>query len=289
MKFLPLLVSVLFLIGCQENRKPAAVPKIDVPNGKLFVIGGGKRPPGLVKDLIRTSEIGEKGYAVILPMSSGEPDTAAFYAIKQFTDLGLSAEKFTTMQLTEQTVTPDKLDSLKNAQLIYLTGGDQRKFMDLVEPTKVPETIRAAYQRGATVAGTSAGAALMSGQMITGDEKKHPEYTGDFRTIEAENIILRPGLGLTADIIFDQHFIYRMRMNRLLTLSLEYPDKICVGIDESTAFILTEGNKYRIGGDYQVILLQNKASEVIQKNGLLGGQELVTKVLLSGDRGELTY
>lgn len=256
------------------------------PGGRLFIIGGGERPPALVQAMVDASGLDTAGYAVILPMASSEPDTAAYYGIRQFVALGLPAEKFTAYNFEKGNYPAAALDSLRSARLIYITGGDQGRFMEVALGSPVYEAIHEAYERGATVAGTSAGAAVMTRQMITGNEYKHPEYTGDFRTIEAENIEIREGLGLLPGAVVDQHFIYRMRMNRLISVALEYPGLACIGIDESAA-ILVEGDSATVVGTSQVILLRNTNGRGKEHNGLLGGQGLELSVLLPGDRFEL--
>ncbi len=252
--------------------------------GKLFIIGGGKRPPELVVELIKASGIDTAGYAMILPMSSAEPDTAAYYAIRQFREQQLSGEKLKTFSFPG--FSENTLDSLSNARLIYITGGSQVRFMDAIAGTGIEEAVRKAYENGATIAGTSAGAAVMSQLMITGDEKKYPEYTGDFRTIEADNIIIKPGLGLLQNSIIDQHFLYRMRMNRLMTVVLEYPEQTGIGIDESTA-ILVQNNKAVVLGLSQVVVLKNPLKNKKVSNGLIGGAAMDLSVYLPGDTFDL--
>lgn len=119
--------------------------------------------------------------------------------------------------------------------------------------------------------------------MITGNEFKHPEYTGEFRTIEAENVEVVPGPGLLPRSIVDQHFVYRMRINRLLCVALEQPDQLCLGIDESTALVV-EGDSARVSGIGQVIALRPGAAQVRRQNDLLGGKNIRVSVLLPGDR-----
>jgi cyanophycinase len=118
--------------------------------------------------------------------------------------------------------------------------------------------------------------------MITGNEFKHPVYTGDFPTIEANNIELKPGLGLLSDIIIDQHFVKRQRMNRLITVSLENPGKTCIGIDESTALLVRPGSA-EVVGESQVILIRHREADTRIVNGLLGGRNMELSVYLPGD------
>lgn len=276
-----LFVLLASAAACSTSGSPAG--EAPPPAGKLFIIGGGPRPPALVQALAQVSGISEGGYAVVLPMSSQERDTAVHYAIQQFVDLGLPRERFVAYDFQKGAYPEAAVDSLRGAQLIYITGGDQNRFMDIVAGSPVYEAIHQAYQRGATVAGTSAGAAVMSRKMITGNEKRHPEYTGSFRTIETDNIEIGEGLGLLEGAIVDQHFIYRMRMNRLIAAVLEHPEAVGIGIDESTALVVEGGRFAKVAGSYQVIALRNPKGIASRQDSLLGGRGLELSVLLPGD------
>ncbi|HYT46500.1 MAG TPA: hypothetical protein VEP90_29500, partial [Methylomirabilota bacterium] len=65
MKYLPVLIIIcfLFLPGSAAAQKKPLLPK-----GKLFIIGGGDRPPSLMKCLLVTAAMGPKDYVVVLPM-----------------------------------------------------------------------------------------------------------------------------------------------------------------------------------------------------------------------------
>ena len=288
MKYLFVFVIIGAFISCESdisNSKQNAAYIQEEARGTLFIIGGGSRPNYMVDSLIALSGLDESGYMIVLPMSSSQPDTSAWYSAKQFREQGVKDIHVFNIQDAPD-VAASRLDSIRNANLIYITGGDQRQFMDIVRDTEVEGAIQTAFIRGAVVAGTSAGAAMMSRKMITGDEKKHPEYTGDFRTIEADNMIIKSGLGLLENVVIDQHFIERMRMNRLLTVVLENPGITGVGIDESTAIVVS-GNKARVVGESQVVVIRNTMKEVSKENGLLRGYNLELSVYLPGDGFEL--
>src|SRR5690606_36069186 len=156
------------------------------------------------------------GYGIILPMSSSEPDSAVYYARVQFVKKGITAV-FGLHIVKGESFTTAKLDSIRNARLIYISGGDQNRFMEVVRGTEIEKAIHESYQRGIIVGGTIAGAAVMSKVMITGNELKHPDYESTFRNIESENIETKPGLGLIETAIIDQHFVRRSRHNRLIS------------------------------------------------------------------------
>src|SRR3954468_130669 len=95
--------------------------------GKLFIIGGGKRSPELMQTMLLTANLKQKDYIVLLPMSTEEPDSAYFYFKN-------SIDKLCTNTIANLNFTKDKLhnkvwlDSLENARLIYIAGGDQSRF-----------------------------------------------------------------------------------------------------------------------------------------------------------------
>lgn len=274
------LLLLAMLWSCTSSEPGSTEPTVQ-HSGKLFIIGGGHRPPSLIQSLIDFSTVDSTDYIVVLPMSSSEPDTSAYYAAKQFYELGI--EHVVAFNFEEKQSQAWR-DSLEQAKLIYITGGDQNKFMRIAEAHELLPHLHKAYRNGATIAGTSAGAAMMSANMITGDEKKHPVYTGEFRSIEADNIELKAGLGLLQSAIIDQHFIKRMRMNRLISVALEHPGQMAVGIDESTAIAVSKGQATVKGVGQVVVMQYNDPEGAKTKDGLLGGNDIQLSILLPGDQ-----
>ena len=253
----------------------------DAAAGSLFIIGGGPRPQAMIERIATESGLDAGGYAVVLPMSTEEPDTAIFYAKRQFARIGI--DRVYGMQFLAGEA-PDKArtDSIRNARLVYIPGGDQSRFMGVVSGTDIERAIRDARAGGAMVAGTSAGAAVMSEIMITGNEKKHPDYSETFKNIEADNIETTRGLALLRNAIIDQHFVKRSRHNRLISAVVEFPDKLCIGIDESTA-ILVRGNTAEVVGLSQVLVFTNPERSAEVQDGLLGARGLRLDVYLPGE------
>lgn len=284
------LIALLLLLaacvtGCEQteqNNKPAPA---NLNKGQLFIIGGGKRPTDMIKKLVELAKLDKEGYGIILPMSSAEHDSAIFYAKIQFSDLGLNNVTGINF-LKDQAATQQQLDSLKGASMIYISGGDQNKFMDIVHNTPIEAAIKEAYKNGSIIAGTSAGAAVMSKMMITGNELKYSKYEETFSHIESDNIELNEGLGLVETAIIDQHFVKRSRYNRLLSAVIEHPDKVGIGIDESTA-IIVKGDSAEVVGNAQVILFRNPNNSKKNQEELLGADNLSIDVLLPGAKFSL--
>lgn len=274
-------------ISIKKDNLPEGKIVKNTANGNLFIIGGGKISKSLIEELVSTSNLKNDNFIVILPMASEEPDSASYYAKKGFVDVGINPDKIKTFNLKKEQQSIYQIDSIKKASLVYITGGDQNLFMSQILHTPAYDAIHTAYQNGATIAGTSAGAAVMSREMITGIEYKHSPYSGNFRTIESDNFEIKEGLGLLSSAIIDQHFIYRMRMNRLLSVVLEHPDKKAIGINESTA-IIVHGDSAVVCGESQVIILKNPNKKSVKtKNGLLGGENILIEILLPGEKFKL--
>ena len=271
----------LVLLDSCNPAPSGSEPIPDDSAGSLFIIGGGSRPPEMVRDLCEMALEDTTGTIFIFPHASGEPDTSYYYAALQFREQGYQRIRNVYAD-KDQIIRETLLDSVRSGRLIYLAGGDQAQFMERVEGSPLYDALQAAYENGAVIAGTSAGAAVMSGIMITGDQKKYPEYTGDFRTIEADNMVLAEGLGFLTTAVIDQHFIRRMRFNRLLSVVLENPGLTGIGIDESTALHVT-GNRGRVYGEGQVMVVRAGSGSVRTDSGLLGARDIRLDLLLPGD------
>src|SRR6478736_5060039 len=236
--------SFIFIAACLVFS--VALP---AQKGSLFIIGGGDRTPAIMKAMMQTAQLNKTDYIAILPMSSAEPDTS-FYYIKQDLD-SVCTNTVAFLNFTKDNVN-DKtwLDSLKKAKLIFITGGDQSRFMKAVLHTPVYDAIHFAYNNGSTVAGTSAGAAVMSKHMITGNQLRgDTEYHATFDRIWNKNIEFEEGLGLVdSTIIIDQHFVVRSRYNRMISALETHPNFTCIGINESTAIIVHQ-KQIRVAGE----------------------------------------
>jgi cyanophycinase len=146
----------------------------------------------------------------------------------------------------------------------------------------VYKAIHTAYANGAMIAGTSAGAAVMSRYMITGNELTDTTYRSTFRKVVYNNIEIKEGLGLLTTTIIDQHFIVRSRYNRLLSALARYPSYSCIGIDEATA-IIVQGNKIKVAGESQVVVIQNPQQLKMTSTGLIKLKDIQFSIYTNGD------
>lgn len=272
-------VTICVLIGSVFCATPVSAQN----KGKLVIIGGGSRPEIMVDRIITESGVDKSGYAIILPMSSSEPDSAVYYSGRQFIEKGIK-RIYGLDFVKDEVLTASKVDSIRNAKMIYISGGDQNRFMDIVAGTAIEKAIHDCYANGGLIAGTSAGAAVMSKLMITGNELKHPDRT--LRNIEADNVEIGKGLGMLTNVIIDQHFVWRGRYNRFISAIIEHPKMLGIGIDEATA-ILVSGNTAEVIGDSQVIVLKNPKHSKNKHGDKLGAHDLQLNVYLPGEKFKL--
>lgn len=271
------LVFVTFLL--------LSVCQVKAQKGKLFIIGGGSRSPELIQSLIKTADMAAKDYMVVLPMSSAEPE-ASFEAIKKQLTVASKNNIGNLNFSAGNSYDQSWLDSLSKAKLIFITGGDQSRFMKVVLNTPIYAAIHQAYQNGATVAGTSAGAAVMSKNMITGKQLLDTNYKETFDKLWADNIEFEEGLGFLESVIIDQHFLKRSRYNRLISALAAYPSYQCIGIDEGTA-IIVHGKKITVAGQSQVLHLSQPKKLKVNSKQLLSMDDLRFSLYVEGDQFSL--
>jgi cyanophycinase len=200
----------------------------DIDRGFIIPIGGGEDK---VKDMHihrRFLEIagGAEADIVVIPTASRLESTGPDYN-EIFRDLGAGQVEFLPIEHREDCENPAYVEMLQRATGIFMTGGNQLRLSTILGGTQVAQTIRRRNAAGIPVAGTSAGASIMSEHMISGGDSNSAPSGG--------GVSLAPGMGLTNAVIIDQHFTQRNRLGRLLTATSHNPFLIGLGIDEDTA------------------------------------------------------
>lgn len=253
------------------------------PKGKLFIIGGGDRSDDLMKQVLSVADLTKKDFIVVLPMSSEEPDSSFIFFKTQM--IKLTSNPIVMLNFNATTAQNKTLtDSLQKAKLIFISGGDQVRFMNVVHNTPIKTAIQKAYENGSTISGTSAGAAVMSEKMITGNQKLQKEYSGTFDNIRYDNLETSEGLGLLKTAVIDQHFLKRNRYNRLLSALVELPALTGIGIDEGTA-IIVRNNQVEVAGESEVIVVRNpKGILKAKKNNLISIENLQMSIYTAGQK-----
>jgi cyanophycinase len=239
------------------------------PRGHLVIVGGGGVPDTIAARAIALSG-GASAVVAILPQASELKETGR-ESVDFWTRAG--AGRAVEVDVTDRAAA---MAAVKGATFIWFPGGDQNRLTEALKGSGLPEIILQRYAEGATVGGTSAGAAVMSAVMITGD--------ADLQSITAGKTKTAPGFGLLPGVIVDQHFQKRQRMNRLISAVLDHPKLVGVGIDEKTAIIVTRGRQFEVMGESSVVVIDARqaAVSVAADGALASGTGLKLDVLKPG-------
>ena len=275
---LSVLLSVLSS-ACAGPPREASAP----PHGHLFIVGGGDRDEPLMRRFVELAAASGTGRIVVFTMASGVPLEVGPETVAEFTALGAADAVF--HQLTrDEALDPASVALLDGAGGIWFSGGDQSRLTAALLDTPLHARLDELYRSGAVIGGTSAGAAVMSGIMITGDEKRQAGEGREWSTIEAENVVTARGFGFLPGAIVDQHFVARRRHNRLLSLVLENPALIGLGIEESTAVLVSPDGRFEVLGANQVLVYDaRRASMTRTASGRLGACGMTLHILVPGD------
>ncbi len=247
---------------------PSFVPRLAAQSpGAIVAVGGGGTTDAIVKRTLALAG-GSAAVVVVLPQSSAV-EGAGDSSVKMWLDAGArSAQKV-------DFAAPDARAALEAATLIWMPGGDQNRFMKAISGTGLDDVIRARHRAGTVVGGTSAGAAVLSQLMMTGD--------ADLKSLASGKTVLAKGLGLLPDVIVDQHFLQRQRGNRLLSAVLDNPSNVGVGIDEATAAIFRNGGIEVVGRSAVVVFDPRRARvEKPGDGGAVAATGIQTAVLREG-------
>jgi cyanophycinase len=275
---LTLALTALAAPACSPRSPAPALPK-----GHLFIIGGGERDAPLMKRYIRLAEAHATGRIVIFTMASSVPQEVGPELVAEFK--GNGAVNAVSYQLThEEAMRPGSEKILDGAGGIWFSGGDQALLTAALLATPIHKKMRELYEAGCVIGGTSAGAAVMSEFMITGNEKRTKGEEGTWEVILADDVEHTEGFGFVRNAVIDQHFVTRRRHNRLIAVVLQHPTLVGVGIEESTAVLVRPDGKYEVLGEGQVIVYDARRAKTFQSpDGHLGGHGLTLQVLLAGD------
>lgn len=222
--------------------------------GRLLVIGGAE---DRLQDRIilrRFVELcgGPPAHILVLTAASSVPDASWQGYQPVFTELGASQTSHLDLRSPDDANTPEAVERILQADGIFMSGGDQRRLMDTLWETAAARAMHTAFHlRGCCIAGTSAGAAVMSRQMLAiGAATKLPRK---------DTVTLDIGLGFVNHAIVDQHFSERRRLSRLLSALAQRPDMLGVGIDEDTALLIERQRGIEIIGQGAVTLVDGRA------------------------------
>jgi cyanophycinase len=216
--------------------------------GWIIPIGGAEEKENDPRILKRFVELcgGDEADIVIFPTASRLLDTGPRYE-QIFRDLGVAEVTTVDFDTRRECEERGRLGRIARASGLFFTGGNQLRITTLLGGTSVAKLIRQRNASGVHVAGTSAGAAILSEHMIAFGEEGGSPRAGSVR--------LAPGLGLTNRFIIDQHFRQRDRLGRLATALAFNPFAIGIGLDEDTAAFIGPDNTLEVEGSGTVTVI----------------------------------
>ena len=273
-----IVLTAMALVACAP-KAPAPVR----PKGRLFIVGGGDRDAPLMMRYVELAKAHGPAKIAIFTMASSVPLETGPELVAEFKGYGVADVAY--YHLTrEEAMDPASLKILDGVTAIWFSGGDQAKQTAVLLDTPLHKRMLELYAEGCLVGGTSAGAAVMSEFMITGNEKRTQNEEGTWEVIWADDVLHSRGFGFVKDAVIDQHFITRRRHNRLIAVVLQYPSLVGIGIEEATAVLVRPDGKYEVLGEGQVIVYDARRATVARSpDGHLGGHDLKMHVLLPGD------
>ncbi|HEV7786346.1 MAG TPA: cyanophycinase [Thermoanaerobaculia bacterium] len=235
--------------------------------GLVMAIGGAEDK--VREKIVLRRFVAEAGGAdasiVVLATASEMPETGERYADLFY---GLDAGRVEVLRIRTREDALDAgheaLDVLEDASGFFMTGGSQLRISSALGGTPLASLLRRRHAEGMVVAGTSAGAAVLSQHMISMGESGG--------TPRRRLVQMAMGLGFAPDLLIDQHFRRRDRMGRLVTALSYNPDPLGVGVDEDTAAMVTADGVLTVLGAGAVTIVDASGLRFTDSHAVHRGQ-----------------
>jgi cyanophycinase len=218
------------------------------PAGSLIIIGGGEAKEDEPEILAEVAgRVGRDGRLVVVTAATRKPEEVAATYREVFGACGVAKLGVLDIRTREQAADPAAVEALDDAAVIFFTGGDQLRITSQLGGTPVFQKMQALYERGGTIAGTSAGAAAMPSTMLISGTSDSSQSMG--------GLGMAPGLGFLDHVVIDSHFAERGRIGRLLGAVAQNPQNLGLGIDEDTAILVEGDGCFRVLGSGAVYVV----------------------------------
>ncbi len=280
------LVLSLAAAPCVQAAAPAAPIK-----GSLVIVGGALRADNAAVWERIVQQAGGKGARIaVFASASANPEGAAKFNMGLLNKYGANAffipvaVKLAGTDYLAAADDPKLAEAVRGAGGAYFAGGDQGRITRALRRADgsnslVLDALWDMYRRGGVIAGSSAGAAIMSSTMF--DEPKTVLTT--LKQGVAEGHEIAPGLGFIGDDVFiDQHLLVRGRFARMLPAMLKKGYKLGLGIDENTAMVVGPTREVEVIGYKGALLIDLAAAST--EPGAFNLSNAKVSYLDSGDR-----
>jgi cyanophycinase len=233
----------------------------------LVIIGGHEDHDGERVILKEVASLVPDGRLVLATIASHEPEGYLEKYQASFAELGVDNVTELYVQDRTEARSEEIIKALEGVQAVFFSGGDQLRITSQIGGTPISDRVLEIYRNGGVIAGTSAGASMMSETMLVKGPNAASFRIGDVR--------MAPGLGLLPNVIIDQHFAERGRIGRLIGAVSQNPRELGIGIDEDTA-IVVRGDHFDVLGSGAVYLVD--ASGVTQSDVADVGAKMTVSV-----------
>jgi len=275
-------------------RAPSAASTGPNSPGPVVALGGSVRfdNPVVWKRLVELAG-GPGSRFAVMSMAAGRPERAATLAQQALqragarTDWVAVAPALKDQDLAAAVRDPQWLQMVATSQAVFFTGGAQARIVDTLQPggqdSPLLQAVRALQARGGLVAGTSAGAAIMSQTMF----RDAPFVTSVLKGVLRKGVEYAPGLGFAPQgLLIDQHFLKRGRIGRIIPLMLGSGDRLGLGVDEDSAALIHDQEVEVLAGRGALLVELHAAKQGLE-NGALSLQGARISLLEPGDRFHL--
>jgi cyanophycinase len=237
----------------------------EAPKGSLVIIGGGLRAEnGAVWDKIVALAGGQGARIAVLPTAAANPEREGGMAAANLNRHGAQAfvvplaPRLAGSDVRKAADDPALAQAVRTAGGVFFTGGDQARITAALRRpdgsnSAVLDAVWDLYRRGGVIAGTSAGAAVMSRTMFYDPP---PDVLPLLKHALVDGKDIAPGLGFIGDDVFvDQHLLARGRFARMLPAMLKKGYTLGLGIDEDTAMVVAPTRELSVIGRTGAIVL----------------------------------
>ena len=209
-------------------------------NGSLALVGSGEYLPAMAefeKSLLEDGiKNGKENIYIQIPTAAAQESTSR---LEYWKDLGQKQAQvigakplFIPIYTREDAQNMSFVNQISNSALIYMSGGDPHYLAKTLIDTPIWQAIVKNWQSGASLAGCSAGAMVLSSQIP------------NFRLSRAQPTV---GLNLIPNIRVIPHFnkFFKWIPESAAKLLMHVPDdSILIGIDELTAIVKRSGSDF---------------------------------------------
>lgn len=252
----------LFLFLLFSSQAAIAAPGVVVlsgggPEGDIGVTTDWSYP--LYKKLIENGDTtGDKKIKVVV-LSLEKPDSN--FMVDYLKSMGADSSQNLVVSSKKEANDPKVEAMLKDADVVFIRGGNQGKAYQLWKDTKVHEQIQALSNRGGAIGGTSSGAMGLSGYSITGGQDfDSKEVLSDSHSLLLNDKVNPMTSGIHNDflnavpgVLADTHCGERARVGRLMAVMAkateDFKDNkiVSVCLEEKTGIAVSNGKAQVFG------------------------------------------